>query len=123
MLAARPRNMAIWKDGGQGGETAAEESSISGERERRANQGYEGSDDEHGIEEVILEGEEGQAHVGEDEVLCQEVQEFKELRGDKRRRKRGPQTDQCSNNRSENPSRGHQSCFIHPSKHTSAFFK
>lgn len=49
-------------------------------------QRYEGSDDEHGIEDVILEGEEGQAHVGEDEVLCQEIQEFKELRGDKRRR-------------------------------------
>lgn len=41
--------------------------------------GYESSDDEHGVEDVVLEGEQGQAHVGEDEVLRQEVQQFKEL--------------------------------------------
>ena len=28
---------------------------------------------------MVLEGEQGQAHVGENEVLSQEVQEFKQL--------------------------------------------
>ena len=40
---------------------------------------YEGSDDEEGVEDVGLEGEQRQAHVGEDEVLRQEVQQLKEL--------------------------------------------
>lgn len=31
-----------------------------------------------------LEGEERQAHVGEDEVLCQKVEQLKQLRGGKR---------------------------------------
>ena len=42
-------------------------------------QGYEGSDDEHGVEDVRLEGEERQSHVGEDEVLCQEFENLKQL--------------------------------------------
>lgn len=42
-------------------------------------QGYKGSNNENGAEDVILEGEECQAHVREDEVLCQEVQHFKQL--------------------------------------------
>lgn len=46
--------------------------------------GYEGSDDEEWVEDVRLEGEERQAHVGEDEVLCQEVQQFKQLKGSRR---------------------------------------
>lgn len=28
---------------------------------------------------MILEGEEGQTHVGENEVLCQEIQQFEKL--------------------------------------------
>lgn len=46
---------------------------------QRENKGYKSSDDEHGVEDVVLEGEQGQTHVGEDEVLRQEVQQFKEL--------------------------------------------
>lgn len=34
---------------------------------------YESSNDEHGIKDMVLEGEQGQTHVGEDEVLSQEV--------------------------------------------------
>lgn len=44
---------------------------------------YKSSDDEHGVKDVILEGEEGQTHVREDEVLCQEIQKFKQLQGNK----------------------------------------
>lgn len=40
---------------------------------------YESSNDEHGIKDMILEGEQGQTHVGENEVLCQEIQQFKQL--------------------------------------------
>lgn len=47
---------------------------------KREKKGYKSSDDEHGVEDVVLEGEQGQTHVGEDEVLRQEVQQFKELR-------------------------------------------
>lgn len=47
----------------------------------RASKGYERPDDEDGVEDVILEGEQRQAHVGEDEVLGQEVKDLKELRG------------------------------------------
>lgn len=39
--------------------------------------GYKGSDDEQRVEHVRLEGEESQTHVGEDEVLCQEVEHLK----------------------------------------------
>lgn len=46
--------------------------------------GYKGSNDEHWVEDVRLEGEERQAHVGEDKVLCQEVEQLKQLRGRKR---------------------------------------
>lgn len=35
--------------------------------------GYKSSNDENGAENVLLEGKQCQAHVGEDEVLCQEV--------------------------------------------------
>lgn len=42
---------------------------------------YKGSEDEQRVEDVWLEGEESQTHVGEDEVLCQEVQELKQLVG------------------------------------------
>lgn len=45
--------------------------------------GYESSDDEHGIEDMILEGEQGQTHVGENEVLRQEIQQFKQLQHNK----------------------------------------
>lgn len=41
--------------------------------------GYKRSNDEDGAENVILEGEQSQAHVGEDEVLSQEVEDFKQL--------------------------------------------
>lgn len=41
--------------------------------------GYKSSNDEHGVEDVVLECEQGQTHVGEDEVLRQEVEQFKEL--------------------------------------------
>lgn len=43
--------------------------------------GYKGSNNEHRVEDVWLEGEQGQTHVGEDEVLCQEVQQLKQLMG------------------------------------------
>lgn len=46
-----------------------------------ASKGYERPDDEDGVEDVILEGEQRQAHVGEDEVLGQEVKDLKELHG------------------------------------------
>lgn len=35
--------------------------------------GYKGSNDEQRVEDMWLEGEESQPHVGEDEVLCQEI--------------------------------------------------
>lgn len=41
--------------------------------------GYESPEDEDGVEDVILESEQRQAHVGEDEVLSQEVKDLKEL--------------------------------------------
>lgn len=44
--------------------------------------GYKGSNDEHRVEDMWLEGEESQTHIGEDEVLCQEVQQLKQLRGE-----------------------------------------
>lgn len=44
-------------------------------------EGYKSPDDEDGAEDVILEGEQSQAHVGEDEVLSEEVKDFKELQG------------------------------------------
>lgn len=43
--------------------------------------GYKGPDDEDGAEDVILEGEQSQTHVGEDEVLSQEVKDLEELQG------------------------------------------
>lgn len=46
-----------------------------------APKGYKGPDDEDGAENVILEGEQSQTHVGEDEILSQEVKDFKELQG------------------------------------------
>lgn len=39
----------------------------------RNKKGYKSSNDENGAENVLLEGKQRQAHVGEDEVLCQEV--------------------------------------------------
>lgn len=47
----------------------------------RAWKGYKCPNDEDGVEDVILEGEQRQAHVGEDEVLGQEVKDLKELHG------------------------------------------
>lgn len=41
--------------------------------------GYKSPDDEDGAENMILEGEQSQAHVGKDEILCQEVKNLKEL--------------------------------------------
>lgn len=46
-------------------------------------EGYKSPDDEDRTEDVILEGEQSQTHVGEDEVLSQEVKHLKELRGKK----------------------------------------
>lgn len=42
-------------------------------------QGYEGSEYEETTEDVVLEREQGQAHVAEDDVLSQEVHKFKQL--------------------------------------------
>lgn len=50
--------------------------------------GYEGSDDEERVKDVRLEGEESQAHVGEDEVLRQEVQQLEKLKLGQRERKK-----------------------------------
>lgn len=41
--------------------------------------GYKSSYDKDGTEDVFLEGEQSQAHVREDEILSQEVKNFKEL--------------------------------------------
>lgn len=43
--------------------------------------GYKSPNDEDGAENVILEGEQSQTHVGEDEILSQEVKDLKELDG------------------------------------------
>lgn len=40
---------------------------------------YKSSDDEHRVKDVTLEGEQGQTHVGENEVFCQEIQQLKQL--------------------------------------------
>lgn len=40
---------------------------------------YKSSNDEHWVKDVVLEGEQGQTHVGENEILCQEIQQFKQL--------------------------------------------
>lgn len=50
--------------------------------------GYEGSDDEERVKDVRLEGEESQAHVGEDEVLRQEVQQLEKLKLGQREKKK-----------------------------------
>lgn len=42
-------------------------------------EGYKSANDEQRVEDVWLEGEESQTHVGEDEVLRQEVQQLKQL--------------------------------------------
>lgn len=44
-----------------------------------ASKGYKSPEDEDGVEDVILESEQRQAHVGEDEVLSQEVKDLEEL--------------------------------------------
>lgn len=44
-------------------------------------EGYKGSDNEQRVEDVWLEGEQSQTHVGEDEVLRQEVQQLEQLTG------------------------------------------
>lgn len=44
-----------------------------------ASKGYESPEDEDGVEDVILESEQRQAHVGENEVLSQEVKDLEEL--------------------------------------------
>lgn len=49
--------------------------------------GYKGSNNENGAEDMILEGEECQAHVREDEILCQEVQHLKQLQRQKKKKK------------------------------------
>lgn len=41
--------------------------------------GYKSSYDEDWAENVILEGEQSQTHVGEDEILSQEMEDLKEL--------------------------------------------
>lgn len=41
--------------------------------------GYKSSKDKDGAENVILESEQSQTHVGEDEILSQEMEDFKEL--------------------------------------------
>lgn len=46
-----------------------------------ASKGYKSPYDEDGAENVILEGEQSQTHVGEDEILSQEVKDLKELHG------------------------------------------
>lgn len=43
--------------------------------------GYERSHNEDGAEDVVLEGEQSQTHVGEDEVLRQEMQHLEQLKG------------------------------------------
>lgn len=43
--------------------------------------GYKSPYDEDGAENVILEGEQSQTHVGEDEILRQEVKDLEELHG------------------------------------------
>lgn len=45
----------------------------------RTSKRYKSSNDEHGIKDVVLEGEQGQTHVGENEVLCQEIQQLEQL--------------------------------------------
>lgn len=47
-----------------------------------AAKGYECTYDEKGIEHMVLEGEEGQAHIREDEVFSQEIQQLKQLLGE-----------------------------------------
>ena len=42
--------------------------------------GYKRPEDEDGAEDVVLEGEQSQPHVGEDEVLCKEVQHLEQLK-------------------------------------------
>lgn len=57
--------------------------------------GYERSNDEQRVKDVGLEGEERQAHVGEDEVLRQKVQQLKQLmRTETKKREHG--RDNCA---------------------------
>lgn len=44
-----------------------------------APEGYKSSNDEKGAEDVILEGEQSQAHVGKDKILSQEMKDLKKL--------------------------------------------
>lgn len=55
-------------------------------------EGYKSPEDEDGAEDVVLEGEQGQAHVGEDEVLGQEVKHLKELQ-EEREKTSTPETE------------------------------
>lgn len=55
---------------------------ISSQSSRKAlREGYKGSDNEQRVEDVWLEGEQSQTHVGEDEVFCQEIQQLEQLKG------------------------------------------
>lgn len=44
--------------------------------------GYECTNNEGGIEHMVLEGEKCQAHVREDKVFSQEIQQLKQLFGE-----------------------------------------
>lgn len=53
--------------------------------------GYKGSKDKKNIKNVVLEGEQRQAHVTEDDVLSQKVHKFKQLKA-----KQKPKTINCN---------------------------
>lgn len=48
-----------------------------------ASKGYKCTYDEQGIKHMVLEGEKCQAHVRKDEVFSQEIQQLKQLLGEK----------------------------------------
>lgn len=60
---------------------------MSPSHPEKQNKGYKSSYDEDGAENVILEGEQSQTHVGEDEIFSQEVKGLKELRGGEKQEK------------------------------------
>jgi hypothetical protein len=58
--------------------------------------GYKGSEYKKSIENVILEGEQSQAHVAEDDVFSQEVHKFKQLKTKQRPKATGYHSDMCT---------------------------
>lgn len=49
-------------------------------KKKEDSKGYKSPHHEGRVKDVVLEGEQCESHVGEDEVFCQEIQKFEQLK-------------------------------------------